>query len=231
MTEDALRRGAASAGQPDRARSGHIPGRPAPSACPGLSRRAEGDWSNAAFFLCAGRLVPWRGVTVHGPGPPRLPGDRAVSEPAAPPSARECPRSGRRRHRPARDDSEGRRRRRRPHPRPDPGPRASLAAAAEGDTQHRQRPPPPCDKESDRLKGTAALLPALGGSVEEQESGLFIHGTGRPAGRHCRCPGATTASPWPPPCACACRGARSRVHGQPLRCQVLPPLLGGPPRS
>ena len=34
-------------------------------------------------------------------------------------------------------------------------------------------------KESDRLRTTAQLLTALGGSVEEQPNGLLIHGTGR----------------------------------------------------
>ena len=37
-------------------------------------------------------------------------------------------------------------------------------------------------KESDRLSTTAALLTALGGSVEEQPSGLIVHGRGRLTG-------------------------------------------------
>ena len=51
------------------------------------------------------------------------------------------------------------------------------AAGAEGDTQifnaGRLRL-----KESDRLRTTAQLLTALGGSAEEQPNGLLIHGTG-----------------------------------------------------
>ena len=37
-------------------------------------------------------------------------------------------------------------------------------------------------KESDRLRTTAQLLTALGGSVEEQPSGLIVHGAGRLTG-------------------------------------------------
>ena len=55
------------------------------------------------------------------------------------------------------------------------------AAGAEGDTRifnaGRLRL-----KESDRLRTTAALLTALGGSVEEQPSGLIVHGRGRLTG-------------------------------------------------
>lgn len=54
---------------------------------------------------------------------------------------------------------------------------AVIAAAANGDTvitgAARLR-----IKESDRIATTAALLRALGGSVEEHEDGLLIHGTG-----------------------------------------------------
>lgn len=38
---------------------------------------AEGDWSNAAFFLCMGALSP-EGVTVRGLAPASSQGDRAV---------------------------------------------------------------------------------------------------------------------------------------------------------
>ena len=40
--------------------------------------RAEGDWSNAAFFLCAGAIG--QGVTCHGLDPKSVQGDRRVVE-------------------------------------------------------------------------------------------------------------------------------------------------------
>lgn len=61
MTEDTLRRGGVSL----RKTGGtwHIPGGQRLRFPDRLT--AEGDWSNAAFFLCMGALSP-EGVTVHG---------------------------------------------------------------------------------------------------------------------------------------------------------------------
>lgn len=73
MTEDALR--LAGIEYEKHGQSYDIPGRQAgrlPEAC-----RAEGDWSNAAFFLCMGALSRG-GVTVRGLDMASLQGDRAV---------------------------------------------------------------------------------------------------------------------------------------------------------
>ena len=72
---------------------------------------------------------------------------------------------------------EGRGHRRRPHPRPDPGAVRHCCRGGGGHPDLQRRTAPL--KESDRLRTTAQLLTALGGSVEEQPNGLLIHGTGR----------------------------------------------------
>ena len=73
MTEDTLRRGGVSL----RKTGGtwHIPGGQRLRFPDRLT--AEGDWSNAAFFLCMGALSP-EGVTVHGLDLASSQGDRAV---------------------------------------------------------------------------------------------------------------------------------------------------------
>ena len=81
-------------------------------------------------------------------------------------------------------------------------------------------------KESDRLRTTAQLLTALGGRVEEQPSGLIVHGT-RPS--HRRHGGRLRR---PPHCHGRRRGGvhlpspRHRQR-QRMRVQILPPVLGG----
>ena len=73
MTEDALRRGGVSLRKAGS--TWHICGRQRCQFPAQLS--AEGDWSNAAFFLCMGALSP-EGVTVRGLAPASSQGDRAV---------------------------------------------------------------------------------------------------------------------------------------------------------
>ena len=138
---------------------------------------AEGDWSNAAFFLCMGALSP-EGVTVRGLDLASSQGDRAVLNILAAMGARIS----------VADDAVTVRRGVLGGVAIDAGPIPDLipvlcvtAAGAKGDTRifnaGRLRL-----KESDRLRTTVALLTALGGSVEEQSSGLIVHGTGRLAG-------------------------------------------------
>ena len=134
----------------------------------------EGDWSNAAFFLCMGALSR-QGVRVSGLDPASLQADRAITEILM--------RFG------AEVNIEGdtvtvRRGTLRgitldAGPVPDLVPVVSvLAALCAGETQienaARLR-----IKESDRLRTTAALIEALGGTVRELPDGLII--TGQPA--------------------------------------------------
>ena len=134
----------------------------------------EGDWSNAAFFLCMGALSP-AGVTVTGLASDSPQGDRAVLDVL------------RRFGADVRETQDAVTVRRGAlhgvtidaAPIPDLIPVLSVVAAlADGQTQivnaARLRL-----KESDRLKSTANLLRALGGQVEEKEDGLVI--TGVPA--------------------------------------------------
>lgn len=131
----------------------------------------EGDWSNAAFFLCAGALSE-QGITVQGLNPDSKQGDRAVLEILSRMGA-EVTENGdavtvkKRALRGAEIDAAEI---------PDLIPVLSvLAAYAEGETRivnaARLRL-----KESDRLQSTAALLTALGADVCEQEDGLVLHG-------------------------------------------------------
>ena len=134
----------------------------------------EGDWSNAAFFLCMGALSR-QGVCVSGLDPASLQADRAITEILT--------RFG------AEVNIEGdtvtvRRGTLRgitldAGPVPDLVPVVSvLAALCAGETRienaARLR-----IKESDRLRTTAALIEALGGTVRELPDGLII--TGQPA--------------------------------------------------
>ena len=142
-------------------------------AAPGR-QLVEGDWSNAAFFLCMGALSR-QGVCVSGLDPASLQADRAITEILT--------RFG------AEVNIEGdtvtvRRGTLRgitldAGPVPDLVPVVSvLAALCAGETRienaARLR-----IKESDRLRTTAALIEALGGTVRELPDGLVI--TGQPA--------------------------------------------------
>ena len=134
----------------------------------------EGDWSNAAFFLCMGALSK-EGVTVEGLNLQSSQGDRGVLDVLRRFGA-EVGEEG--------DTVTVRRGTLRgvtidASPIPDLIPVLSVVASvAAGETRvenaSRLRL-----KESDRLKSTANLLRALGGQVEEKEDGLVI--TGVPA--------------------------------------------------
>ena len=131
----------------------------------------EGDWSNAAFFLCMGALSP-AGVTVTGLSAASSQGDRAVldvlrrfgADVRATQDAVTVRRGAL--HGVTIDAA----------PIPDLIPVLSVVAAlADGETQivnaARLRL-----KESDRLESTAAMLRALGAQVEVHDSGLTITG-------------------------------------------------------
>ena len=138
-----------------------------------LRTAVEGDWSNAAFFLCMGALSRC-GITVSGLRADSAQGDRAVldilramgacvEEAAAGITVRRGTLHG------AVIDAA---------PVPDLIPAlCALAAAAEGETRvvnaARLRL-----KESDRLATTAAMLASLGAHVEELPEGLIVHGGG-----------------------------------------------------
>lgn len=133
--------------------------------------RVEGDWSNAAFFLCMGALSH-EGVTVYGLDPASPQGDRAVldilrrfgacvSENGGAVTVKCAPMRG------IEIDAA---------PIPDLIPVLSVVAAAAGGETHIINAGRLRLKESDRLKSTARLLRDLGGSVEELESGLIING-------------------------------------------------------
>ena len=135
--------------------------------------RAEGDWSNAAFFLCMGALSE-KGVTVRGLKPDSSQGDRAVLDILRTFGAAIEKTDGgvtvrRGALKPVTVDAA---------PIPDLIPVLSvLACGAAGDTKivnaARLRL-----KESDRLQTTARLIRDLGGKVDELPDGLVIHGTG-----------------------------------------------------
>ena len=131
----------------------------------------EGDWSNAAFFLCMGALAK-EGIRVEGLNLKSSQGDRgvldvlrafgaAVSEEENAVTVRRGTLRG------VTVDAS---------PIPDLIPVLSVVASvAAGETRvenaYRLRL-----KESDRLQSTANLLRALGGRVEEKEDGLVITG-------------------------------------------------------
>ncbi len=133
--------------------------------------RVEGDYSNAAFFLCIGALSE-KGVTVSGLSENSLQGDRAALDILRRFGAEVetdgqsiSVRGGRLRG--CVIDAA---------PIPDLIPALSaVAAAAEGETRvinaARLRL-----KESDRLSATARMLNGLGGDVTELEDGLIIRG-------------------------------------------------------
>ena len=136
--------------------------------------QAEGDWSNAAFFLCAAALSE-NGIRVSGLNPASGQGDRQIlqilREFGAEISVGEesvSVREGCRR--PIEVDAMAI---------PDLVPvLAVLCCSAEGSSRitgaARLR-----WKESDRLTTTTALIRSLGGEAEELPDGIVIHGTGR----------------------------------------------------
>ena len=137
----------------------------------------EGDWSNAAFFLCMGALSA-TGVTVTGLNSTSLQADRAVTEIlvrfGAELTVSEDAATVRRGvlHGITLDAG----------PIPDLVPVVScLAALCDGETRVENAARLRL-KESDRLQTTAALLSALGGSVRELPDGLIISGRGRLSG-------------------------------------------------
>ena len=148
-----------------------VPGGQRP--CIAGEHTVEGDWSNAAFFLCAGALSD-EGVLVKGLSLQSCHGDMAVLELLRRFGAQ------------VRADAEGvlvrRGQLRGIHidaaPIPDLIPVLSvLASFCEGETRvyHAGRLRL---KESDRLRTTAALIRSLGGEAEELAEGLVIRGKG-----------------------------------------------------
>ena len=137
----------------------------------------EGDWSNAAFFLCMGALSA-TGGTVTGLNSTSLQADRAITEIlvrfGAELTVSEDAVTVRRGvlHGITLDAG----------PIPDLIPVVScLAALCDGETRVENAARLRL-KESDRLQTTAALLSALGGSVRELPDGLIISGRGRLSG-------------------------------------------------
>ena len=133
----------------------------------------EGDWSNAAFFLCMGALSA-TGVTVTGLNSTSLQADRPITEIlvrfGAELTVSEDAVTVRRGvlHGITLDAG----------PIPDLVPVVScLAALCDGETRVENAARLRL-KESDRLQTTAALLSALGGSVRELPDGLIISGRG-----------------------------------------------------
>ncbi len=167
MTEDALRTAGirfTKVGQ-----TYHIPG--AQTYHTPAQLQVEGDWSNAAFFLCAGALGG-QGVSVSGLNLCSSQGDRAILDilqrfgaavTCAGDTVTVCPGA----LRGITIDAA---------PIPDLIPTVSVVAAlAQGDTYIKNATRLRL-KESDRLYTTAQLLRTLGGSVEELADGLIIHG-------------------------------------------------------
>ena len=145
--------------------------------------RVEGDWSGAAFFLCAGALSP-EGVTVRGLSLSSAQGDRAVLDVlcafgAEIETAADAVTVRRGTLRGVTIDA---------GPIPDLIPVLSVVAAVSAGVTRIENAGRLRLKESDRLKSTAALLRALGGRVTELESGLVIEGRDALTGG--------TADPW-----------------------------------
>ena len=167
MTEEVLRLGGV---RTEKTGYGYrIPGGQRCRFAPELS--VEGDYSNAAFFLCAGALSE-RGIRVTGLDPQSRQGDRAIVPLLEEMGAQV-----------ASDGSSVTVRRAALHgitidasPIPDLIPVLSVvAAAASGETRviHAQRLRL---KESDRLHSTTQMLRALGAEAEELPDGLVIRG-------------------------------------------------------
>ena len=134
----------------------------------------EGDWSNAAFFLCMGALSE-KGVRVTGLNPGSAQGDRGVLEilrrfGAVVEEGADSILVRRGTLKGITIDAA---------PVPDLIPAlAALAAAAEGETRVKNAVRLRL-KESDRIRSTCALLRAVGAGVEELTDGLVIRG-GKP---------------------------------------------------
>lgn len=224
MTEAALQRSGVSLSKQNYDYT--IPGEQRPRLTGEL--QVEGDWSNAAFFLCMGALSE-KGVLVSGLDPASPQGDRAVLE--------LLKRFGAEVHL---MDSGILARRAQLHgieidaaPIPDLIPVLSvLASGAEGDTliQNAGRLRL---KESDRLKTTAKLLRDLGGSVEELGSGLVIHGHGSLRGGAVESAGDHRIAMSAAVAACLCRepvevdGAECVAKSYPRFWEDLDRLKGG----
>ena len=173
MTEEVLRLGGV---RTEKTGYGYrIPGGQRCRFAPELS--VEGDYSNAAFFLCAGALSE-RGIRLTGLDPQSRQGDRAIvplleemgAQVASDGSSVTVKRAAL--HGITIDAS----------PIPDLIPVLSVvAAAASGETRviHAQRLRL---KESDRLHSTTQMLRALGAEAEELPDGLVIRGGRTPAG-------------------------------------------------
>ena len=162
--------------------------------------QVEGDWSNAAFFLCAGALSR-RGVTVEGLSLRSSQGDQAVLRLLRRFGAEVTEREGAvtvrsgMLHGITVDAG----------PIPDLIPTLSVVAAASvGDSRienaRRLR-----DKESDRLEGTAALIRDLGGSARVEGDTLIIHGRGGLRGGNASILGDHRLAMAAAIAACACR--------------------------
>lgn len=167
MTEDALRLSGIRLQKQERTYT--IPG--GQTARLPAQSHVEGDWSNAAFFLCMGALSP-AGVTVTGLSAASSQGDRAVLDVLRRFGAdvHEMPDAVTVRRGALRGVTID------AAPIPDLIPVLSVVAAlADGETRivnaARLRL-----KESDRLESTAAMLRALGAQVEVHDSGLTITG-------------------------------------------------------
>ena len=133
----------------------------------------EGDWSNAAFWLCAGALGS--AVTVTGLKPDSLQGDKAVFSLLQAFGADTVQQGDRFTVSPAplrglEIDAAAI---------PDLVPILSVVAAAATGTTRIYNAQRLRLKESDRIASVKAMLEGLGASVEETEDGLLIHG-GKP---------------------------------------------------
>lgn len=196
MTEDALARGGVLFSRQDWRYS--IPGGQRPRYPASLC--AEGDYSNAAFFLCMGAFSP-EGVTVDGLDPASRQGDRAILRQLTAMGAEVSVAGGsvtvRRGALQGRTIDAA--------PIPDLIPVLSVAAAVcQGETNivHAGRLRL---KESDRLRSTAALLTALGGQVEELPEGLRIRGVPNLRGGTVDCCGDHRIAMSAAAAACICR--------------------------
>ena len=137
----------------------------------------EGDWSGAAFFLCAGALSR-EGIAVEGLSLPTRQGDSAIVGLLAQMGAQVTLSPGCITVR--RGQLKGLCVDARPIPDLIP-PLCVLAAAAEGETHIRNARRLRL-KESDRLAGIVSLLTSLGGRVTESADGLSICGVPHLAG-------------------------------------------------
>lgn len=162
--------------------------------------RVEGDWSNAAFFLCAGALSR-RGVTVEGLSLRSSQGDQAVLRLLRRFGAEVTEREGAvtvrsgMLHGITVDAG----------PIPDLIPTLSVVAAASVGDSCMENARRLRDKESDRLEGTAALIRDLGGSARVEGDTLIIHGRGGLRGGNASVLGDHRLAMAAAIAACACR--------------------------